>query len=129
MPILSLNEKIYFTYWEYFANNRLQYTRPKETIMSKILKTLVMLTLTIIASYSVAHSGRTDSNGGHNCSQASQEKGLCYGYHYHNSISKVAPSTNAESVSGSAIPLKYLEVDTSKLHDQKSEDSHKHPTS
>lgn len=31
-----------------------------------------------------AHSGRTDSNGGHNCSDKSQAKGLCTGYHYHN---------------------------------------------
>lgn len=31
-----------------------------------------------------AHSGRTDSSGGHNCSEKSQAKGLCSGYHYHN---------------------------------------------
>lgn len=43
----------------------------------------VSATLTPLAA---AHSGRTDSNGGHNCSEASQRKGLCYGYHYHNSI-------------------------------------------
>ncbi|PCD05704.1 hypothetical protein CMV16_21985 [Peribacillus simplex] len=30
-----------------------------------------------------AHSGRTDSNGGHNCSEKSIAKGLCSGYHYH----------------------------------------------
>ena len=30
-----------------------------------------------------SHSGRTDSNGGHNCSAKSQQKGLCSGYHYH----------------------------------------------
>jgi len=29
------------------------------------------------------HSGGTDSNGGHNCSDASIRKGLCSGYHYH----------------------------------------------
>ena len=97
--------------------------------MSKTFKTLVVLSLTIIASYSLAHSGRTDSNGGHNCSQASQEKGLCYGYHYHNSISKVAPSTNPESVSRSAVSLKYLDDDTSESHDHKNENSHKHSTS
>lgn len=33
---------------------------------------------------SFAHSGRTDSSGGHNCSAKSQSKGLCTGYHYHN---------------------------------------------
>lgn len=32
----------------------------------------------------IAHSGRTDANGGHNCSQKSKDKGLCTGYHYHN---------------------------------------------
>ncbi|MFZ3591743.1 YHYH domain-containing protein [Bacillus sp. DJP31] len=31
-----------------------------------------------------AHSGRTDSSGGHNCSSKSISKGLCTGYHYHN---------------------------------------------
>lgn len=31
-----------------------------------------------------AHSGRTDGNGGHNCSEKSVAKGLCTGYHYHN---------------------------------------------
>lgn len=31
-----------------------------------------------------AHSGRTDSSGGHNCSAKSIAKGLCSGYHYHN---------------------------------------------
>ena len=35
-------------------------------------------------SQASAHSGRTDKNGGHNCSAASIEKGLCTGYHYHN---------------------------------------------
>ena len=29
------------------------------------------------------HSGRTDSNGGHRCSDKSKRKGLCTGYHYH----------------------------------------------
>lgn len=37
-----------------------------------------------LSSLSIAHSGRTDSSGGHNCSQKSKNKGLCYGYHYHN---------------------------------------------
>ena len=50
------------------------------------MKRLATLILASIA-FSVtaeAHSGRTDSNGGHNCSQKSKEKGLCTGYHYHN---------------------------------------------
>ena len=31
----------------------------------------------------IGHSGRLDSNGGHNCSEKSKRKGLCTGYHYH----------------------------------------------
>lgn len=37
----------------------------------------------VMSSGVYAHSGGTDRNGGHNCSQASKEKGLCTGYHYH----------------------------------------------
>lgn len=33
--------------------------------------------------YVIEHSGRTDANGGHNCSDKSKRKGLCSGYHYH----------------------------------------------
>jgi hypothetical protein len=33
--------------------------------------------------YVMKHSGRTDANGGHNCSDNSKQKGLCSGYHYH----------------------------------------------
>ena len=29
------------------------------------------------------HSGRTDSSGGHRCSDKSKRKGLCSDYHYH----------------------------------------------
>ena len=36
------------------------------------------------SSFALGHSGRTDSNGGHNCSSTSVAKGLCSGYHYHN---------------------------------------------
>jgi hypothetical protein len=53
--------------------------------MSNIYKILMILSLSSLASYSSAHSGGTDANGGHNCSQASKKKGLCTGYHYHNS--------------------------------------------
>ena len=49
--------------------------------LSKILFTLVFVSLSTI---SFGHSGRTDANGGHHCSQKSKEKGLCTGYHYHN---------------------------------------------
>ncbi|WP_246469388.1 YHYH domain-containing protein [Cohnella nanjingensis] len=36
-----------------------------------------------VSSSAYAHSGRTDKNGGHNCSAKSKQKGLCTGYHYH----------------------------------------------
>lgn len=38
-----------------------------------------------ITSLALSHSGRTDKNGGHNCSAKSKKKGLCSGYHYHRS--------------------------------------------
>lgn len=46
-----------------------------------------------------AHSGRTDSEGGHNCSAKSKAKGLCTGYHYHNGgdSSSGSPSTSDQS--------------------------------
>ena len=44
---------------------------------------LVTLILVACSTTALAHSGRTDSNGGHNCSQKSVNKGLCSGYHYH----------------------------------------------
>ncbi|AWB58196.1 YHYH domain-containing protein [Colwellia sp. Arc7-D] len=50
--------------------------------MKKILIGLVAIVL--LTSQASAHSGRTDKNGGHNCSKKSVEKGLCEGYHYHN---------------------------------------------
>ena len=46
-------------------------------------KVFVVLVLVLFTQYSSAHSGRTDSSGGHNCSEKSQKKGLCSGYHYH----------------------------------------------
>ncbi|MFS1421958.1 YHYH domain-containing protein [Shewanella sp. 10N.286.48.B5] len=55
--------------------------------MNKILLVVVLLALTSTQAFS--HSGRTDSNGGHNCSQKSINKGLCTGYHYHNGFTNV----------------------------------------
>lgn len=52
--------------------------------MYKRIAILALLFTFIFGTASFAHSGRTDSSGGHNCSQKSQEKGLCSGYHYHN---------------------------------------------
>ncbi|MDG0791438.1 YHYH domain-containing protein [Cohnella ginsengisoli] len=53
--------------------------------MKKILVFLIAVVVLIGTSSSAyAHSGRTDKNGGHNCSAKSKQKGLCTGYHYHN---------------------------------------------
>lgn len=45
----------------------------------------VFLVMFCVASISptFAHGGRTDTSGGHKCSEKSQQKGLCTGYHYH----------------------------------------------
>jgi hypothetical protein len=45
--------------------------------------TFITLFLLALSMPTAAHSGRTDSSGGHNCSQKSINKGLCTGYHYH----------------------------------------------
>ena len=44
-----------------------------------------------------AHSGRTDSSGGHNCSEKSKVKGLCTGYHYHNGGSSTSSKNSSSS--------------------------------
>lgn len=52
--------------------------------MSHTFRILLLLVISSMASNLLAHSGRTDSSGGHNCSPKSISKGLCSGYHYHN---------------------------------------------
>lgn len=53
--------------------------------MKKVLFGLIVFICVLFINTSInAHSGRTDSSGGHNCSLMSQQKGLCSGYHYHN---------------------------------------------
>ena len=48
-------------------------------------RTILAITALLLFSFqAAAHSGRTDSSGGRNCSAKSIQKGLCYGYHYHN---------------------------------------------
>ncbi len=56
--------------------------------MTKIILIIIAL---ISCQVVLAHSGRTDASGGHNCSQKSQNKGLCYGYHYHNNVTTLKP--------------------------------------
>lgn len=51
--------------------------------MNYFIKILMVIFISSLASYSLAHSGRTDASGGHNCSDSSKRKGLCSGYHYH----------------------------------------------
>jgi hypothetical protein len=54
--------------------------------MKNTIRVLLAILIMSLASYSLAHSGRTDTYGGHKCSQKSINKGLCYGYHYHNRL-------------------------------------------
>ena len=60
------------------------------------MKKILLLTL-ILASIASSHSGRTDSNGGHNCSAKSKAKGLCTGYHYHNGGGSSRSSTRTRT--------------------------------
>jgi len=61
-----------------------------------VLAVAVMILLLAVSSSALAHSGRLDSNGGHNCSDKSIQKGLCTGYHYHNG-GKTTSSTKSTS--------------------------------
>ena len=51
--------------------------------MLKLSQLILVLILVSLSTNTFAHSGRTDANGGHNCSEKSKKKGLCTGYHYH----------------------------------------------
>ena len=52
--------------------------------MKKWSYLLVILLVFSLHNNAEAHSGRTDSSGGHNCSPKSVSIGLCTSYHYHN---------------------------------------------
>ncbi|MBZ5751348.1 YHYH domain-containing protein [Metabacillus rhizolycopersici] len=69
--------------------------------MKRICFILVLLLFIPFQGIVDAHSGRTDSNGGHNCSEKSQAKGLCSGYHYHNGGGDTSPSDSSSSSSTS----------------------------
>ena len=58
-----------------------------KTLIATLMIGVFGLSGMIVSDSAEAHSGRTDSNGGHNCSEQSKRKGLCYGYHYHRSYS------------------------------------------
>ncbi|WP_055108560.1 copper amine oxidase N-terminal domain-containing protein [Paenibacillus ihumii] len=70
--------------------------------MKKVVTLVVSLALLLSTqTAALAHPGRTDANGGHNCSEKSKQKGLCTGYHYHNS-----GTTNSSSKSKSTTKSK-----------------------
>ena len=82
--------------------------------MKNLIKVLLLLVVASLASYSLAHSGRTDVYGGHNCSEKSRQKGLCSGYHYHSNTSIDQPEKIEIEVS--AAPEKDHKAD--KQHSQ-----------
>jgi hypothetical protein len=71
--------------------------------MKKAVLAIVAL-LIFLPSPIFAHSGRTDSSGGHNCSDSSISKGLCTGYHYHNGGSAPAPAIQQVAPAPTAVP-------------------------
>jgi hypothetical protein len=70
--------------------------------LKKIISAVIFLSF-IFSSSVFAHPGRTDSNGGHNCSEKSKAKGLCSGYHYHNGGGSSRSSNKSSSSSSSNI--------------------------
>jgi hypothetical protein len=74
---------------------------------------LILLTfiVTLTLSQSVyAHSGRTDSSGGHNCSAKSIDKGLCSGYHYHNGGSSSGSGSSSGGSTSKTTPVAPIET-------------------
>jgi hypothetical protein len=84
----------------------------KDEGMKQIL--IIMTAVLLISGQAYGHSGRTDSSGGHNCSEKSKQKGLCSGYHYHGG--KWVPI----SVSSESTPLKSISDTPSTTQDRKS---------
>jgi len=74
----------------------------KHFTLRLMVTALIVSLIFSMASVASAHSGRTDSSGGHNCSQKSKSKGLCSGYHYHNGGSSSSNSSSSSSKSSSA---------------------------
>ena len=87
--------------------------------MKHLITAALMLVVASLASYSSAHSGRTDAYGGHNCSQKSINKGLCTGYHYHNNTSIDKPEQLEVEVSATS-------QEDNKAATQHSHDDHVH---
>ena len=58
---------------------------------------VMLLSLALFVPTTAAHSGRTDANGGHKCSEKSINKGLCTGYHYHSGPKSTSSSSSSTS--------------------------------
>ena len=87
--------------------------------MKKFITAALMIVIASLASYSSAHSGRTDAYGGHNCSQKSINKGLCTGYHYHN-------NTSIDQPEQLEVEVRAISQEDSKAATQHSNDGHVH---
>lgn len=70
--------------------------------MSSKIAIITLIFSLVFGSSVFAHSGRTDSSGGHNCSEKSQAKGLCTGYHYHNGGGDTSSTESSSSSSASS---------------------------
>ncbi len=70
--------------------------------MRKVIGIITLLLCFVFGSVVQAHSGRTDSSGGHNCSESSQAKGLCTGYHYHNGGGSSSSGSSSSGTSTSS---------------------------
>jgi len=83
--------------------------RSRLNMISATMAALLVLTLAG-ASPALAHPGRLDANGGHNCSEKSKAKGLCTGYHYHRGGSsgsqETTGSTGGKSSGGTSSGVK-----------------------
>ncbi|PWK52827.1 HNH endonuclease [Pleionea mediterranea] len=63
------------------------------------MKNWTLICLLVISFTAAPHSGRTDSSGGHRCSNKSISKGLCTGYHYHSRNHKKSISSSSKPIS------------------------------
>lgn len=84
--------------------------------MKYLMVTIISL---VLASSVGAHSGRTDAQGGHNCSQKSKDKGLCTGYHYHSGKVLLLSDTNTNIPPPDSVPVK-RDVDSAEAPDSDS---------
>ena len=95
--------------------------------MKDILLLISIFLLTL--SQASAHSGRTDKNGGHNCSAASIKKGLCTGYHYHNGGSlhldltdEIVSSDSESKNDANALPQNHRVIEDNSRHQHDDQD-------